>query len=418
MLCRFLSISSTNFCNANNNGNANNNNASNVNGVVPDSLMHSQQVDTCDNSAPKKETDFLRLGEKLSHDGCYSLSRSSYQHGSFSLLTEPIHLLKAYYESRKGVSWKYSIQKYEQHLIKNISDTIKTLNRGEIVTKGFFEFDIHERGKHRHIKSVHISERVVQKALCNQILTPILSKSIIYDNGASLKGKGTSFTRRRLKVHLMRHYRNHGTEGYIGLLDCKKYFDNISHNLLYGLLEDKIIDKQTLGIIFKYIDAFGDSGLGLGSQVSQIAAIFFPSSIDHYAKEALKLKNYGRYMDDSYFIVPTKKEAQEKLAFLSHKYDEMGISLNPQKTQVVKLTRNFTFMKGIYKISDTGKIIIRPDKSGLKRMLVKLKKFKDMDIPQEQISIAYKAWRGHWKSLNGDTRKADLLYSRLYKEIA
>jgi hypothetical protein len=123
-------------------------------------------------------------------------------------------------------------------------------------------------------------------------------------------------------------------------------------------------------------------------------------------------------MDDSYFIVPTKKEAQEKLAFLSHKYDEMGISLNPQKTQVVKLTRNFTFMKGIYKISDTGKIIIRPDKSGLKRMLVKLKKFKDMDIPQEQISIAYKAWRGHWKSLNGDTRKADLLYSRLYKEIA
>lgn len=418
MLCRFLSISSTNFCNVNNNGNANNNNASNVNGVVPDSLMGSQQAIACDGNPLKKEAGFLRSGEKSNHDGCYSNeSKPSCKHDSFSLITDPANLLHAYLECRKGVSWKYSTQKYEQHLVKNISDTIKTLKKGEIVTKGFFEFDIHERGKHRHIKSVHISERVVQKALCNQILTPILSKSLIYDNGASLQGKGTSFVRNRLKIHLMRHYRKYGTEGYIVLLDCRKYFDSIQHNMLYTMVENKIIDQKVCNVIRQYVDAFGDVGLGLGSQVSQIAAIFFPNSIDHFAKEKLKLKNYGRYMDDSYFIVPTKEEANNKLALLSEKYDALGIPLNLRKTQVVKLTRNFTFMKGIYRISETGKILTRPDKAGLKRMCTKLKKFKDMEIPCEQIEIAYKAWKGHWKSLNGDSRKADLLYRRLYGDI-
>ncbi|MDA3957969.1 RNA-directed DNA polymerase [Oceanispirochaeta sp.] len=419
MLSRFLSISTTNFCNANNNGNANNNNASNTNGVVPDSLIGSQQTIVCDSNLLKKETGILRSGENRDHDGCCSTkSRSSYQHDSFFLLTDPLNLLYAYQESKKGVSWKYSIQKYEQHLIKNISDTIKTLEQGEIVTKGFFEFDINERGKNRHIKSVHISERVVQKALCNQILTPILSKSLIHDNGASLQGKGTSFTRDRIKVHLMRHYRKYGTAGYIVLLDCRKYFDSIEHSILYPMIDKQINDKKTSGIVHKYIDEFGDKSLGLGSQVSQITAIFFPNSIDHYAKENLHLKQYGRYMDDSYFIVPTKEEAQEKLFLLSKKYDSLGIPLNLHKTQIVKLTRNFTFMKCIYRISGTGKILIHPDKAGLKRMCTKLKKFKEMGLPLNQVDLAYKAWKGHWISLNGDSRKAELLYSRLYGEAS
>lgn len=46
---------------------------------------------------------------------------------------------------------------------------------------GFYEFTIMERGKLRHIKSVHISERVVQKCLCDYSLTPMLSRTFIYD---------------------------------------------------------------------------------------------------------------------------------------------------------------------------------------------------------------------------------------------
>jgi hypothetical protein len=55
------------------------------------------------------------------------------------------------------------------------------------------EITLHERGKKRHIKSVHISERIIQKALSDYVMVPILSNPLVYDNGASIKGKGVHF---------------------------------------------------------------------------------------------------------------------------------------------------------------------------------------------------------------------------------
>ena len=113
----------------------------------------------------------------------------------FNNIIDPEHLLQSYYSCRKGVAWKHSVQKYESKLIKNISETIHKLKNGENVTKEGINFKINERGKVRDIRSVHISERVVQKALCDYVLVPILSKSLINDNGASIKGKGSNFSR-------------------------------------------------------------------------------------------------------------------------------------------------------------------------------------------------------------------------------
>jgi hypothetical protein len=418
MLARFLSVnlsagSSSNFTNVNNNGNLNNNNSYNSNGVAPDSQSSKQQY-FCDHSSAEKETETCGESPKYSHDVCCQKSRSDYQHGYFSKVIDPYSLLLAYYDCRKGVSWKGSIQRYERHLIRNINKAIQQLESGKIVTKGFYEFDIHERGKHRHIKSVHISERVVQKSLCDNALVPILSKGLIYDNGASLKGKGTAFARKRLKVHLMRHYRKYGNSGYVVLIDCRKYFDNIKHDTLYRMIEKKIQDEWILHFTRKYIDEFGDNGLGLGSQASQIGAIFYLNAVDHYAKESLGLKAYGRYMDDSYFIVQTKAEAKQKLQQLREKYSEYGLQLNMNKTQVVKLSRGFTFLKCKYRMSNTGRIYMRPDRSSMIRMMSKLRKFKKNGFTRETAETAYKTWRGFWKALDGDPQKTDRLYKELY----
>lgn len=45
----------------------------------------------------------------------------------------------------------------------NIARTHRELMDGTWKTKGFFAFDLMERGKLRHIRSVHIAERVVQR---------------------------------------------------------------------------------------------------------------------------------------------------------------------------------------------------------------------------------------------------------------
>jgi hypothetical protein len=196
-------------------------------------------------------------------------------------------------------------QRFEANAMRNIADIRRKLMAGENVQSGFVEFDLRERGKIRHIKSVHISERIVQKCLCDNVLTPILTYPLIYDNGASVEGKGVHFAIRRLITHLCRFYRRNGfsNEGYALLIDFSKFFDNVRHDVLFALLDQHITDPRILDLVRRFVSVFGPGkSLGLGSQVSQIAAIFYPNELDHIIKEKLRITFYGRYMDDLYLI--------------------------------------------------------------------------------------------------------------------
>jgi len=112
------------------------------------------------------------------------------EHDSFDCPACADNLYAAFRSAKKGVSREESVQRYEANAMRNIAETRRRLPAGESVRSGFAEFTLNERGKTRHIKSVHISGRVVRKCPCDEILTPILSRPLIHDNGASIKGKG------------------------------------------------------------------------------------------------------------------------------------------------------------------------------------------------------------------------------------
>lgn len=139
------------------------------------------------------------------------------------------NLYRAYKKSRRNVAWKASVQKYITQAPLNVRNTYERLQKGTFRSSGFYEFDLHERGKKRHIKSVTVGERVVQRCLCDYALVPMLRRTMIYDNGASLEGRGYHFSVKRLEKHLRDHYRKHGTDGYILIFDFKKFYDNVSH---------------------------------------------------------------------------------------------------------------------------------------------------------------------------------------------
>ena len=154
-------------------------------------------------------------------------------------------LNKAFYKCKKGVSWKESIQKYEGKLFANNLKLSQEVLTGKYKQRPFIEFDLLERGKHRHIKSVYIRDRIVQKALCENILVPLLSHNLIYDNGASLKGKGTIFAIDRVTQMLRKHYKRYGDDAYIILGDFHSYFDSLDHQKIFEMLEKKIDNYQT-----------------------------------------------------------------------------------------------------------------------------------------------------------------------------
>lgn len=370
-------------------------------------------------------------------------------------------LLDAFRQAKKGTAWKESVQRYEMNLLRNINHTQKELANGTYEQKDFYEFSLSERGKTRHIKSMHISDRVVQRSVCDNVLIAELQRYLIYDNGASMEGKGIHFARKRLSTHLHRYYRKHkSNEGYILLIDFSKFFDNINHEPLIEAMRNKIGDTETMSFVEKLIDTFKidvsymtdeeykeslntlynaleyakideeeltgqkfmKKSVGIGSQISQISGVFYPTRIDNYCKIVKGMKYYGRYMDDIYIIHEDKEYLKQLLKEIEQICDELGLFINAKKTQIIKLSKGFTFLKIKYSLTDTGKVVQRVSRDSVTRMRRKLKKLRikldQGEIGFEDVRCAYNSWRGsvaHYDSYT-TLKNMDKLFDELFIE--
>ena len=334
-------------------------------------------------------------------------------------------LYDAFYLCKRGVSWKGSTQKYEIELTKNIYKTRQEILNGEKITKGFHYFTLKERGKERHIRSVHISERVVQKSVCDNCVLPILRRSFINDNGASLKGKGIDWTKKRLIKHLSDFYKEYKTDGWILLLDFSSYFDNILHEPIFKDLEKKIYDKRVIDLIKQFIIPFGNKSLGLGSEISQVLALNYTNVLDHYIKEVLHIKGYGRYMDDSYLIHHDKQYLKYCLEEIKKICDELGIKINLKKIKLIKLSHSFVYLKVKYKLcKDTGRIIRKTGREFYTRTTRKIRKFRRLvdtgEMTFQDTLQPFRSWQGYLKRTDDWNKKNainKLYYQTFHNEI-
>lgn len=328
-------------------------------------------------------------------------------------------LYDAAMKSRRGVSWKASVQGYCLHMLGNVYKTRQDLLNGEDIRRGFHEFDLIERGKLRHISSVHFSERVIHKSLSQNALVPAIMPTLTAGNSANMKGRGVDYAIARLKSQLARHYRRHGTEGYVLLVDFSDYFARIDHDAAKRLVRKALDDDRLVALTNSLIDACGDVGLGLGSEPNQILAVALPNPIDHWAEEMAGLEATGRYMDDSYYIDMDKEKLKLVLACIEILCDDLGITINKKKTRIVKLSRGFRFLKKRFYYGPTGKVVVRPSREAITRERRKLKAMRRMldrgEITLRQINQSYQSWRGGMLRL--DAHDTVLSMDRLYKEL-
>lgn len=371
-------------------------------------------------------------------------------------LADPNNLIEAYKRASSGSDWKASVQKYEINLLKNIRKTQLDLLNGTYKQGEFLEFELNERGHNRRIKALGIADRVVQRSFCDNILIPTLQKYLVYDNGASQKNKGVDFCRRRLDTHLRKHYKLHGNEGYFLHIDFRKFFDNIRHDELLEAFRDKLGDDEVMGIMEDMVRSFRidisytdedlmnkvfnsmeyaripreektgkrylEKSLGIGSQISQVAGVFFPTKIDTYCKVVRGCKYYGRYMDDIYIIHHDKEFLRSVLDGVREQSTEIGLFINEKKTQIYKLSHGFTFLKVKYNLTDTGKIIKRPSRDNITRQRRKMRKFRKLweegAMSQEDVKGEVKSWLGSMEKLNAYRTCQNIreLYEALFGE--
>ncbi len=344
-------------------------------------------------------------------------------------------------KSMRNVSWKTSVQRYQMNLLRNMEETHQKLEAGENITKGFVEFDAIERGKLRHIRSVHYSERVVQRSTCDNALVPMLGRSLIYDNGACLEGKGVDRSMDRLTAHLQQFYRANGfsNDGWAVVFDFSGYFDNILHQECFAVYSRAFRDCRILRLLKDFVIPFGyptaetnwqrvkrqdaeqytGKSLGLGSQVSQITAVSYPNSLDHFIKQVLRVRWYARYMDDGYMLFRTKKEAKEAVDLIISFCEPLGISVNKRKTRIVPIRHGFKFLKAKHRLTETGKVERRMCRESITRQRRRLKKFAAKvaagEMTVEDAAAAYGSWKGY--ALHRGGRKAVQRMDKLFREL-
>ena len=375
------------------------------------------------------------------------------------IMTDANNIYEAYLQTIKSSKWKPETQRCMLNFLTVISKKKKELSDQTYQTQQGGEFFLNERGKTRAICTKNIEDRIVRHVACDKILTPELKKKLIFENGASIPGKGTDFNKRVFERDLHKFYRdNNSNDGYVLFMDFSKYYDNIIHSKLLKdvmkhfdddpylkwLLEDFLnssnIDvsymddkeySECLYSLFNSIDyrnanypklgkKFMEKSLEIGNQDSQIFGVFYPHRIDNYIKYVRSEKYYGRFADDSYIIHKSKEHLQDLLQDIIKIADEYGIHINLKKTRIVKLSSTYKFLQVRYSLTGTCKVIKRINPKAVTRVRQKLKSFAkklddgEMDI--ETIHNWYKSWFSNYKSLMSKKQRKhlDRLYNKLF----
>lgn len=279
-----------------------------------------------------------------------------------------------------GVRWKKSTQNFEAHLFSRTARAIKAARSGnKWRPKPCVHFTICERGKTRPIDAPHIDDRLIQKVFVNEVLNPLYRPSMIEDNGASQKNKGLHWQFGRLRKHLQDHFRKYGREGAVLLIDLKGFFPNANRELILKRHADLIHDPELLALADRITrlapEASPGHGMPLGLEVSQMEMIALPSGVDQWIRCQKHIRTMGHYMDDYYIIHHDKEELKRLRAEIIERFECSGIPVNVNKCQIIPLTKSFRFCKTMFRLTESGRIIMNRCAAGMARARRKLKLF-------------------------------------------
>ena len=343
------------------------------------------------------------------------------------------NIKRAFYDARHKKLNNPSANKFEINMLSEcvrLSDDLKNKNYKVGKTTKLKVY----YPKERNIESSSFQDKVIQHSYCDNVLYPIISNKLIYDNYASQFGKGTRFGLDRLKKHL-RHYffsnkasaekyrrlnglplvsveQGHYADGWILKCDIRKFFAHIDHEAVREKLNTLFADKDIKWLSDTIIDSVstnGGVGLPIGYQSSQLYALVLLNGLDHLVKEKLHIEGYGRYVDDFYLIHNDKSYLQKCLKIIRNYLLEYGLELN-EKTQILPLKNGIDFLGFHTYLTDSGKVICKLRKRSKENMKRKMRKFaKNYEAGTMSIYDIRQSY-GSWRSFASYGNTHHLIY--------
>ena len=245
-------------------------------------------------------------------------------------------LLYSYYDARKNKRNTYNQLSFELKYEKNIISLAEQILEKKYTPKPSICFIVDKPVK-REIFAADFRDRVVHHYIFNNI-NPIFEKLFIHDSYSCRKGKGTHYGIKRVDHFIRSCSQNYTIPCYILKLDIKGYFMCINKNILFDkimlvlennrdkintdyetliyLIEKTIFNDPTKNCKIKskrsdwndlpdsksLFYAKKDCGLPIGNLTSQLFGNVYLNDFDHWVKNDLGIRYYGRYVDDMILI--------------------------------------------------------------------------------------------------------------------
>lgn len=142
--------------------------------------------------------------------------------------------------------------------------------------------------------------------------------------------------------------------------DIKKFFANIDHEILLGVLKERIADSCILDLLENIINSFSAPspaciprntgvGLPLGNLTSQLLVNVYMNEFDQFVKHELKAKHYIRYADDFVFLSEDKKWLENLIPKIQQFLKEhLRLELHPDKLFIKTIASGVDFLGWIH----------------------------------------------------------------------
>jgi len=280
-------------------------------------------------------------------------THSSHRFGNLYGLLNEENLISCFYQLRKngatGVD-KVDFKTYEVNLQENVAALVDRLKRkvykARLVKRVYIPKG---NGRTRPLGILVLEDKLLQ--LCaSKVLNAIYEEDFLKTSFAFRPGLSAKDALVNLSMDLQ-----YGSFGWIIDADIEGYFDNIDHDWLVKMLEERINDKSFIRLIRKWLKAgilepdgqllHPVTGIPQGGSVSPILSnVYLHYVLDLWFEKRIKPAcegkvKYLRYADDSVWAFQYRREAVKYLDEMKKRLEKFGLKLSEHKTRLIRFSR-------------------------------------------------------------------------------
>lgn len=306
---------------------------------------------------------------------------------AYSLTYEQLRkdLDEAFILAAKGKSGKQYVRDFAANLEKNLDQLCLELwtRTYRPLPSDCFATD------EREVYAARFRDRIVHHLYFNYTHR-LFERTFIADSYSCIKGRGIHYGINRIRQHIQQESRNYTRRCYALYLDIKGYFMHINREKLCKAVKssldtmryhrikkhspltwDDILDFEFiyyLTEIFTLLDPLANciikgslrqlqaipkrkrlrfsskgSGVPIGNLTSQLFSNIFLNLLDQFIKRCLRVRYYGRYVDDARLISCSIRFLKACLVLIDAFICSLGLELQHSKTRIVDIYKGVSF---------------------------------------------------------------------------